>query len=81
MSDITKGDRFTLTHPGGFGTGIGLIPEGTEVEVQQALDQPTPGVGGNEGVVFGWTSNAGRVSRLAHLPSEDFARMFTKVGK
>lgn len=76
-----KGDKFTLASPGGHGIGIGAIPSGTKVSIDLVHTEPVPGVGGVEGVLFSWDPEDSTTARAAHLPLDDFLRLFEKVGK
>ena len=74
-------DTYTLTAQAGLGIGIGAVPPGTAVTIENIHTKPIPGVGGSEGVLFSWPSPDSPDPRSAHLPMADFKRLFEKVGK
>jgi len=76
-----QGDTYNLTALDGHGTGIGSLPKGTKVCVDLVHNTVVPGVGGNEGVLFSWVPDDAVDPRSAHLPQDEFLRLFKKVGK
>ncbi|MET9119942.1 hypothetical protein [Streptomyces sp. NPDC004528] len=51
MSDIQLGEPYVLTASGGFGSGVGSIPQGSVVLPTEIVPPGTPGVGYSTGDV------------------------------